>query len=133
MSDWQEVKESVNENPAWNRQGTVQGVYVQKKTNLGPNNSNMYMLKNGEETTGVWGSAVLDARFDQIPLGAEVRITSMGEKTSEKTKRTYQDYKVEFRPVPFQEAGEKPASKPDSDVVIEDLGDEPVNLDEIPF
>lgn len=129
-NEWKEVTEEINDN-VWDREGTVQGVYTQKKTNVGPNDSTMYVLKNKDGNVSVWGSAVLDARFEQIPLGAEVRIESLGKETSEKTGRSYYNYKVEFRAVPFEEVGDKSEPKA-SDKPSKDEPED-VNLADIPF
>lgn len=75
---------------------TIFGTYKAKKSNVGPNNSNMYMIREDdkEEDTGVWGSTVLDGRFDEIPVGSRVKIDYLGE---EKGKRaTYKNYKVVY-------------------------------------
>lgn len=114
MSDWITVSESSAD--AWDKKAPIQGVYIRKKENIGSNNSTMYILKTSKGEMGVWSSTVLDSRFEQIELGNEVRIEPLGEKKSEKSNRTYQDYKVEYRPAPFVEAGSDSSPLPGSTV-----------------
>lgn len=79
-------------------QKVIFGTYKAKKVNVGPNNSNVYVIKEDdkEEDTGVWGSTVLDGRFEEIPIGSRVKIEYLGE---EKGKRaTYKNYKVVYVP-----------------------------------
>lgn len=94
---WVELSDS---SEAWDRKGTIQGKYILMKTNVGPNNSKMYMLEvEGKGQIGVWGSTVLDGKFEQIPRGSEVKIESLGKTKSEKTGREFDNYKVMFKPV----------------------------------
>lgn len=79
-------------------QKVIFGTYRAKKTNVGPNNSNVYVIKEDDqdEPTSVWGSTVLDSRFEEIPVGSRVKIEYLGE---EKGKRaTYKNYKVVYVP-----------------------------------
>lgn len=81
----------------WDKKDPIQGLYVAKKINVGSHNSNMYMIKVDGEQVGVWGSAVLDGRFEEIPVGSEVRIEHLGEVTGRNGTK-YVDYKVQYRP-----------------------------------
>lgn len=84
---------------AWdiNTQAVLIGTYKAKKTNVGPNNSNMYMVREDgkEEDTGIWGGTVLDSRFEEVPVGSRVRVEYLGQ---EKTQRgtTYKNYSVKY-------------------------------------
>lgn len=62
----------------WNREGTIEGVYKKKEEDVGPNKSRMYTFETKDGDLKVWGSTVLDGRMDKIPLGANVRIESLG-------------------------------------------------------
>lgn len=62
----------------WNREGTIEGIYKKKEEDVGPNNSRMYSFETEKGLLKVWGSTVLDGRMDKIPLGANVRIESLG-------------------------------------------------------
>lgn len=94
MSDWITVSEGGD---AWDGKKPVQGVYTSKKTNVGPNKSNMYMLRTEDGTVGVWGSTVIDSKFEQISMGSEVKVEFLGVETG-KTGKEYKDYKVQYKP-----------------------------------
>lgn len=79
-------------------QKIIFGTYRTKKVNVGPNNSNVYVIQEDDqdEATSVWGSTVIDARFEEIPVGSRVKIEYLGE---EKGKRaTYKNYKIVYVP-----------------------------------
>jgi len=86
-------------NEMWNGEGSVQGIYVSKKEDVGQNKSNIYNIRKADKAlVGIWGSTVLDGRFSEIEIGSEVKVTALGEKES-KTGKTYKDYTVEYREV----------------------------------
>lgn len=94
MSDeWIEINESSD---AWDEKEAVQGIYKSSKMNVGPNKSNMYMLETTDGLKGVWGSTVLNTKFEQIPVGAEVRVEYLG-KAKGKTGTEYKNYKVQYK------------------------------------
>ena len=95
MADWQEV--GGGESEMWNREGSIEGVYTNSRSNVGPNDSMVYTLKTKDGDVGVWGSTVLDSKFEQIAKGSEVRITSLGKAKSQRGIEYY-DYKVEVKP-----------------------------------
>lgn len=128
MDNWQEVVPNPVDSKTWDREGVVQGTYTQKREHVGQNDSTLYILKTKTEDISIWGSAVLDDRFAQIPIGSEVRVTGLGKTKSEKSGREYYDYKVEFRPAPFVEAGVK-----SSNVVSTEEPVDEVNIEDIPF
>ena len=101
MTEWITVGEGGN-TPAWDRKEPVQGVFVNMKTDVGPNKSNMYTLKTKDGEVDVWGSTVLDSKFEQVPRGAEVRIEFLG-MAEGKSGKEYADYKFQYREVPFQD------------------------------
>ena len=84
----------------WDRTGTLLGVYVSKKENVGPNNSMLYNVQEEgkDKTTGVWGSAVLDGRFEEIPVGSIVKITCKGKVQAKRGGAGYTDYEVFYKP-----------------------------------
>jgi len=121
---WTKVSEATGE--AWNwENGAVQGVYLEKRENIGENESNMYMLKDAKRAIiGVWGTTVVDAKMQAVEVGNEVRITPLGEKKSEKSGRTYKDYDVEYRETPFKNVDDKeepPVVSQEEEVAIEDI------------
>jgi hypothetical protein len=74
---------------------SIEGVYVSKKENVGANSSNVYVLKTDEgELVGVWGSTVIDAKFENIALNTEVAIEFVGMKTPKKGGKQYKDFFV---------------------------------------
>lgn len=94
----------------WDKSEPVQGVYLRKEENVGPNKSNIYVLKTKTGDTTVWGGTVIDSRFQEIPTGAEVRITSLGVTTG-KTGKEYNDFKVEYREVPMTDTSDEQTLK----------------------
>lgn len=101
MTEWITVGEGGN-TPAWDKKEPVQGVFVDMKTDVGPNKSNMYTLKTKDGEVDVWGSTVLDSKFEQVPRGAEVRIEFLG-MAEGKSGKEYADYKFQYREVPFKD------------------------------
>lgn len=93
--EWQKVEPS--QMPIWDEetQKEIQGIYKEKKTEVGPNKSKMYVIEqpNGDNLA-LWGNTVLDSRFILITIGSKVKIVFNGIKTSPKTKRQYKDYDV---------------------------------------
>lgn len=83
---------------AWDREGVLVGLYAGKKTNVGPNNSNLYLIEveGEEEQIGVWGSTVLDGRFEEIPEGSLVKIECLGKETSKRGNQ-FTNYKVLYK------------------------------------
>lgn len=100
MTEWIEV--GGGDSTVWDKEQPIQGVFVGMKTNVGRNKSNMYTLKTKDGEVDIWGSTVLDSKFENIGQGMEVRIECLGE-TESKSGNTYVDYKVQYREVPMQE------------------------------
>ena len=115
-NNWIEVNPTTEE--MWNpgEQETIQGIYVSLKTKVGPNESNVYILNADNVKVGVWGSKVLDDRFKEIPLGSEIKIEYLGEQRTKKGGRTYQNYKVFYRPLgTFKEVSKESIPAADED------------------
>lgn len=117
-NQWKEA--SVSSDEVWDRKKPLEGVLKQIKSNVGPNESMMYMIETKDALVGVWGSTVIDTKMQEVPVGSEIRIEPLGETKSPKTQRTYMDFKVLYRDPPMKEA------------VGEDITDE-VDPGEIPF
>ena len=80
----------------WDKEGELNGIYVEKKTNVGAHMSNVYIINTeGDTMVQVWGSTVLDNKFQEIPIGSEVWVECLGETTSKKGTK-YVDYNVEY-------------------------------------
>lgn len=98
MSEWQEV--GSDSDKMWDGEGSVIGVLIGRNTNVGPNNSMKYNLKQEDGTViGVWGSTVLDTKLEQVANGTEVKITFLGKRDSKGGRGQYKDFKVEMKPV----------------------------------
>ena len=69
----------------------IEGRYVGKNEKSGNMKSPMYVLEVEGEKVGIWGSAVIDGRFEKIAIGKMVGIEYLGEKQS-KRGNTYKDY-----------------------------------------
>jgi hypothetical protein len=112
--------------PAWNPavEKEIFGIYVEKAVGVGPNNSNMYYLQLADGSKkGVWGSYVVDDRFQNIQPGYEVKIVSLGKRENPKTHRAFWDLEFFVRkPRPVQ------AAQTAAPAVEEE-----VNPDDIPF
>lgn len=101
MTEWKEAGGSTDD--TWDKKEPIQGILKNIKTNVGPNASNMYVLKVGDKEVGIWGSTVLDSRFEDIPAGSEVRVESLGTATG-KNGKEYANYRVQYREVPMVDA-----------------------------
>lgn len=104
MSDTQDWTEAGNGGEAWKPENvgdTITGTYKSLKTNVGINKSNIYVLQEEgkDETTSVWGSTVLDGRFEEIPVGSLVKIEYLG-KEKGKSPQPYKNFKVLYKAVP---------------------------------
>ena len=71
----------------------VEGRYIEKKTGIGPNKSNVYVLDVGGQRVGIWGSTVIDSKFEKIAIGKMIALAYAGNATG-KTGKTYKDFKV---------------------------------------
>lgn len=73
---------------------SIEGIYVEKKTEVGENKANLYFIKNDKgDVSSCWGSTVLDDKMTlHAIIGDLIRITYLG--MVKKTKK-YHDYKLE--------------------------------------
>lgn len=97
---WEKIEGSKTDK-SWPEKGqelkvgdSVEGRYVEKNSNVGPNQSNIYILERGNETIGVWGSTVIDGRMANVAIGKMVKIVYKGIQSSEKGGRKYKDFDV---------------------------------------
>jgi hypothetical protein len=80
------TKVATSANDSWNGKDSnlkendeLHGFFIGKKENVGKFNATIYIIEDKEDKKlDVWGSTVLDSAFDQIKLGAEVKITFIG-------------------------------------------------------
>lgn len=101
MSDWQEAGQNGDSWKPENVGDTIQGLLTEKKENVGINNSNVYVieLEGQEEPVSVWGSTVLDTKFQEITIGSEVKIEYLGLEKG-KGPKPYKNFKVLYKPAP---------------------------------
>lgn len=92
----QGFKEAGASGKSWDGEKPVRGIYSAKKTNVGKHSSNVYVLEKDGLEVDVWGSTVLDSKFENIPINSDVMVESLGEATS-KTGSKYKDYRVYFK------------------------------------
>ena len=94
-NDWKKVEPIQADVWDYKKVPEVIGVLIDKRDNVGPNNSKMYTLEQPDgKLINVWGSTVLDSRMGIIPIGTEIRIVYLGLATSPKTKREYHNFEV---------------------------------------
>ncbi len=94
QNGWNEVQPVVwkPESPG----DAISGVLLQKKENVGDNNSRAYYLENKEGMHMIWGTTVLDNRMEFCKVGEEIRITYK-ELSKNKKGQDLKIYKVEKR------------------------------------
>lgn len=109
---YKEAKESFGQMIRWTEQpkdakegentiflgNIVTGFYVNKKEGVGQNESTVYELKLADgQVVSFWGSDLLDGKFQEIPLGCEVRVTYLGTAQPKTPKgRAYRNFRVEY-------------------------------------
>lgn len=92
MTQWKKVSGTADK--MWQQKGeqlkvgaSVSGRYIAKQEGVGDNKSNVYTLEQDDGTTiGVWGSTVIDGKFEYINIGKMVKIEYIGVKTNKKGK-----------------------------------------------
>lgn len=56
----------------------IEGIYVTKKSNTGPNKANLYTINCEGVLKNVWGSTILDDKMSLVSEGQIIRITYTG-------------------------------------------------------
>lgn len=100
----QNANKTYTQTVTWNTKdlavgATLEGDYVDKETftnNFGERTKYVIKADDGTEY-GVYGSAVLNRLFANVPVGSRVWVSYQGEATS-KTGRTVKMYTVDFDP-----------------------------------
>lgn len=69
----------------------IEGTLMRKKTNVGKNKANLYVINVDGILKSVWGSTVLDEKMDNVHTEDVVRITFLGNDED----KGYHKYKVE--------------------------------------
>jgi hypothetical protein len=81
---WKKIEGSIPEVWDFSVQPELEGTYIRKEEKVGPNNSNMYYFKVGEEEVAIWGNTVLDNRLDKVLENTKVRIVYLGKARSKR-------------------------------------------------
>lgn len=102
--DWTEVE--VTTGDVWDRESPIEGVFIKRQSEVGPNSSMLYTLHTTDGDIGVWGSTVLDSKFAELDLHCLVKIEPLGKQKSPKSGKEYWDFKVSFKDNPTKVAGE---------------------------
>lgn len=97
--DWRKTGQTDGE--IWNGKDSnlkendeLEGRYIDKEINVGPNKSNLYHIETDDGTVvKVWGSTVIDGNMDEIARGKYVRIVYNGLKKG-KTGKEYKSYTI---------------------------------------
>lgn len=102
MSDttnWDDVAEvNGGTDSTWDGKAPLIGKYLRYETEVGPNASNMYHIQTEDGVVGVWGSTVLDSKFQNVKEGSLVRVESLGLKKNPKTGREFKDFSLKVKP-----------------------------------
>jgi len=101
MTDLEGYMEAGQTGSEWDETKPIKGKYTHKKEGVGVHSSNVYIIQTETDTFSVWGSTVLDTKFQEIPIGSDVYIEFLG-KTKGKTGTEYKDYKVLYKVNPIE-------------------------------
>ena len=86
-------KEVGNELPEqWNPETegeSIEGVYKQKKSDVGKNKSTIYIINVAGILTSIWGYTVLDDKMNYVDIDDTIKITYLG------IEKNYKNFKVE--------------------------------------
>ena len=122
MSDWKTAGNNLSKTVCWEKDSVkenqvylgdvITGVYKKLKTDVGANSSNVYEIENESGLFSVWGTTVLDAQMEEVPLGSEVQITHLGKKIAKDGKTQFRGFEVKYRPAPMKTAGQGSTALP---------------------
>ena len=73
----------------------IEGILVNKESEVGENKSWMYSVETPEGVKSVWGSAVLDSRMALVKIGNKVKITYKGLGEAKSGRKAPKIFKVE--------------------------------------
>lgn len=97
---WEKVEGGLKTDRNWPAKGqelkvgdSIEGRYVEKSENVGPNSANVYILESGIELIGVWGGTVIDSRMDKVAVGKMVKIQYKGLEKG-KSGKQYKNYEI---------------------------------------
>jgi hypothetical protein len=80
---------------------TLEGLYINKESGVGPNKSNVYYIERLEDhdIIQLWGTTILDMRMIPVKIGQQVLITYKGLGVKGKGKQAPHIWKVEYKDV----------------------------------
>ncbi len=73
----------------------IEGILLDKKSKIGPNEAMLYVLETSKGFENVWGSTILDQRMNLVEVGSKIRITYKGKADATPGKRPAHIFKVE--------------------------------------
>ncbi len=73
----------------------IEGVLLDKKSKIGPNEAMLYVLETAKGFENVWGSTILDQRMALFEVGSKIRITYQGKAPATPGKQPANIFKVE--------------------------------------
>jgi hypothetical protein len=115
---WEEVQGEQGKLIRWNEEpenaaqkektifvGTeIMGIYEDKRENVGENAANIYNIRTAEHgLLSVWGTTVLDDKFESIAVSSEVKIVMTGKQKPKNGGKAYFCFTVSKRPGPMVE------------------------------
>jgi len=106
MADWKEVARPGDVSTWEPEEGQeLEGVLSRITREVGQNKSTIYEITLADNSmVGLWETAVLKSKLEQVPVGSEVKITYLGKRKSKKGPGTYKDFKVLSRTADLTEA-----------------------------
>lgn len=63
---------------------SIEGYYISKKEEVGPNKSTAYYLELGVQQTMIWGTTIIDDRMSLAKVGDYIKIIYKGEKENKR-------------------------------------------------
>ncbi len=80
---------------------SVEGLYINKETDVGSNKANIYYFEKlkDHEVVQLWGTTILDQRMIPVKIGQQVLITYKGLGEKGKGKNAPHIWKVEYKDV----------------------------------
>jgi len=98
---WEEVGDHWDEIHEFKKaQDQITGVLVNVAAEVGPNESNVYIILVDNVRFGIWGSAILDRRMASVNVGDQCKVVYLGTEESPTTGREFKDFKVYRKATP---------------------------------
>lgn len=95
-----QVMSGIDTDRIWDKAQPLRGMYLDVRTGIGANKSNMYIIESNGDIVGVWGSKVLDDLMAKIEVGTEVGIICLGQLPQQNDPdKTFWAFEVFSKPV----------------------------------